>query len=57
MVKSAATSGPDEAYEVDGLAGATLTSRGVGNLVRYWAGADGFGPFLKNLQEGSLEDG
>ncbi len=38
-------------YKVDGLAGATLTSAGVNNLVRYWAGQDGFGPFLKNLAE------
>jgi len=38
-------------YQVDGLAGATLTSRGVNNLVRYWAGEDGFGPFLKHLSE------
>ncbi len=38
-------------YQVDGLAGATLTSVGVNNLVRYWAGQDGFGPFLKNLSE------
>ena len=37
-------------YEVDALSGATLTSRGVENLVRFWAGALGFGPFLENLK-------
>ncbi|MFK8115140.1 MAG: Na(+)-translocating NADH-quinone reductase subunit C [Rubripirellula sp.] len=35
-------------YAVDGLSGATITSRGVTNLLRYWASDDGFGPFLKN---------
>ncbi len=38
-------------HQVDGLAGATLTSQGVNNLVRYWAGENGFGPFLKKLPE------
>lgn len=38
-------------YQVDSLSGATLTSRGVTNLVRYWVSEDGFGPFLKNLSE------
>jgi Na+-transporting NADH:ubiquinone oxidoreductase subunit C len=41
---------PDAKYEVDGVAGATLTSRGVNNLLRYWLGDHGFGPFLKRLQ-------
>ncbi len=36
-------------HEVDGLAGASLTSRGVGNLIQYWMGPHGFGPFLANL--------
>ena len=28
--------------QIDGLAGATLTTRGVDNLVRYWLGDQGF---------------
>ena len=56
VVKGAASSGPDGKYQVDGLAGATLTSRGVNNLVRFWVGEDGFGPFLKNLREGLVGD-
>ena len=36
-------------FQVDGLSGATLTGRGVSNLVRYWTGDHGFGPFLKKL--------
>ncbi len=36
-------------YQVDGLSGATLTGRGVQNLVRFWTGPEGFGPFLAQL--------
>jgi Na+-transporting NADH:ubiquinone oxidoreductase subunit C len=39
-------------YKVDGLAGATLTSTGVSNLVKYWMGDHGFKPFLTNLKNG-----
>lgn len=34
-------------YQIDGLSGATITSRGVSNFVQYWLGEDGFGPYLK----------
>jgi Na+-transporting NADH:ubiquinone oxidoreductase subunit C len=37
-------------HKVDAIAGATLTSRGVENLMRYWLGTQGFGPFLTRLQ-------
>jgi len=39
-------------WQVDGLSGATLTSKGVNNLVQFWLGKDGFAPFLSNLREG-----
>ena len=39
-------------HEVDGLAGATLTSRGVTNLVQFWLGDMGFQKFLTNLRAG-----
>ena len=42
----------DASWEVDGLAGATLTSKGVTNLVHFWLGKNGFEPFLNNLQAG-----
>lgn len=38
--------------EVDGLSGATLTTRGVDRLIRFWLGEQGFAPFLKNLRAG-----
>ena len=46
---------PDEApHEVDGLSGATLTSNGVTNLLRFWFGEEGFGPYLAQIRaEGS----
>jgi len=41
---------PGSQYQVDGLAGATLTSTGVTNLVRYWMGNEGFAPYLKKVR-------
>ncbi len=37
-------------HEIDGLSGATITSIGVTNLVRYWLGDHGFGQFLANVR-------
>ncbi|MEX0962930.1 MAG: Na(+)-translocating NADH-quinone reductase subunit C [Pseudohongiellaceae bacterium] len=36
-------------YEVDGLTGATMTTNGVMNMVRYWFGPHGFETFLNNF--------
>ena len=36
----------DGAYQVDALTGATWTGLGVNNLLHYWLGPDGFGPYL-----------
>lgn len=38
-------------FQVDGLAGATLTSNGVSNLIKYWMGAAGFAPYLNNIKK------
>lgn len=45
-------SDPRRQYKVDGLAGATLTSRGIEHLVRFWMGDTGFRTFLHNLKAG-----
>ncbi|MFM2479834.1 FMN-binding protein [Celerinatantimonas sp. YJH-8] len=37
-------------YSVDGISGATHTSRGVQNLINYWCGNQGYGPLLTLLQ-------
>lgn len=39
----------DSEYEIDGLAGATLTARGVSVFVRHWISDAGYGPYLKSL--------
>jgi len=41
-------------YHIDALAGATLTTVGVHNLVNFWMGEDGYQPFLDNLRAGTL---
>ncbi len=46
------TSRPQSVHEIDGLSGATLTSKGVDNLIKFWMGENGFAPFLANLRAG-----
>ena len=41
---------PEFRFKVDGLSGATITAQGVTNLLRYWLGHDGFGPYLKKIR-------
>jgi Na+-transporting NADH:ubiquinone oxidoreductase subunit C len=43
---------PNADHQVDALAGATLTSNGVNNLLHFWLGENGFGPFIANLRAG-----
>ncbi len=40
--------------EVDALSGATMTSRGVENMLHFWLGDNGFGPFLDKAKAGGL---
>jgi Na+-transporting NADH:ubiquinone oxidoreductase subunit C len=42
---------PDARHLVDAISGATRTTVGVGNLLRFWLGEDGYGPFLRRLAE------
>lgn len=44
----------DKEHKIDALSGATLTSRGVEQLVNYWMGDRGFAPFLNKLREGEV---
>ncbi len=50
LVRGAATS----RSEVDGITGATRSSTGVVNLVRFWMGPQGYGPFLTRLKAGEF---
>ncbi|MEM0946069.1 MAG: Na(+)-translocating NADH-quinone reductase subunit C [Pseudomonadota bacterium] len=43
-----------EDYHIDALAGATLTTVGVDNLVNFWMGEEGYEPFLENLKAGNI---
>ena len=44
------TSSPDAVHQIDGISGATITVRGVSNLVRYWLSDEGFGKYLVKLK-------
>lgn len=51
LIKGSVESGSvDAEYKIDGLAGATLTSNGVSNLVQFWMGENGFGPYLDKIR-------
>lgn len=52
LVKGVVSPGSANAsYQIDGLAGATLTSTGVTNLIQFWVGQDGFAPYLQRLRK------
>ena len=53
VIKGAVTESTANAeYKIDGLSGATLTSDGVDNMIKFWLGENGFKPFLTNLKQG-----
>ena len=44
------------ACQVDGLSGATLTTRGVDNLIKFWLSEEGYLPFIKSrLEKGASQ--
>lgn len=47
---TAIQTGAQGPFEVDAISGATRSSMGVSNLVRFWLGEHGFGPFLDRLR-------
>jgi Na+-transporting NADH:ubiquinone oxidoreductase subunit C len=48
-VKLKVSKSPRGAHDVDALTGATITSNAVSNMLAFWLGPDGYGPFLKKL--------
>ncbi|MEM7775859.1 MAG: Na(+)-translocating NADH-quinone reductase subunit C [Pseudomonadota bacterium] len=52
VAKNPPAAGQD--FHVDALSGATLTSVGVDNLVKFWMGKDGYEKFLANLKAGEI---
>ncbi|MDT8363286.1 MAG: Na(+)-translocating NADH-quinone reductase subunit C [Nitrosomonas sp.] len=58
LVKGRVSDGtPNARYKVDGLTGATMTTRGINNLLQYWLGDTGFGPYLMRLRKQQDEGG
>lgn len=52
VIKGQAGPVSSDPHHVDGLSGATLTSRGVSNMMQFWLGENGWGPYLKAFREG-----
>jgi Na+-transporting NADH:ubiquinone oxidoreductase subunit C len=52
IVKGGAEQG--DIHGVDGLSGATLTSKGIDNTFKFWFGNEGYGSFIANYRNGGL---
>jgi Na+-transporting NADH:ubiquinone oxidoreductase subunit C len=51
VIKGPAGTPEETPHKVDGLSGATLTGRGVTNMLRFWLGENGYAPFLKSISK------
>lgn len=45
---------PEADHQVDGLSGATITTRGVDLMIKFWLGENGYASFLSKLRERNL---
>lgn len=50
VIKGNAGSPAQDPYKVDGLSGATITSRGVSATLDFWLGKTGYGPYLDRFR-------
>jgi Na+-transporting NADH:ubiquinone oxidoreductase subunit C len=50
VIKGAAGPVETDPTRIDGLAGATLTARGVSHLLDFWLGKNGFSPYLEKFR-------
>lgn len=48
---------PAAKYKIDGIAGATITTRGVADMIRFWMGPQGFKPYLDRMSEAETTAG
>lgn len=55
VVRGRAGPAASDPHRVDGLAGATITSRGVEAMIRFWLGEHGYGPYLARLRKGGTD--
>jgi Na+-transporting NADH:ubiquinone oxidoreductase subunit C len=51
VIKGQAGPASSDPYRVDGLSGATLTSRGVSHMLELWLGPNGFKPYLEKFRQ------
>lgn len=56
VIKGRAGPPSEDPYRVDGLSGATLTSKGVSYLVQFWLGENGFGPYIDSVRKSQEAD-
>lgn len=49
--------GPEATYRIDGLSGATLTTKGVAGLMEFWFGDHGYKPFFDYLRNKDNSNG
>jgi len=47
---------PQAIHKVDAISGATITSKSVQNLLKFWLAEAGFGPYLERLRRQSVEE-
>ena len=53
LIKGGAGQGEENAvHQVDALSGASLTSRGINNMLQFWFGELGYEKFINNLRKG-----
>ena len=57
VIKGQAGSPEEDPHRVDGLSGATITSRGVTNMLRFWLGENGFALYLEKFRVQHRPDG
>ena len=50
VIKGYAGVPAEDPHRVDGLSGATITSRGVTNMLHFWLGGNGYGPYFAKLR-------
>jgi len=50
VMKGQAGSPEQDPHRVDGLSGATITSRGVTNMLQFWLGENGFAAYLEKFR-------
>jgi Na+-transporting NADH:ubiquinone oxidoreductase subunit C len=51
VIKGQAGPPANDPHRIDGLSGATITSNGVTNTIKFWFSKDGFGPYLENFRK------